>query len=34
MMAKYLLSALAVLVYSGVAVWALKGTDTLDEQDK
>lgn len=34
MMAKYLLSALAVLAYSGVAVWALKETDALDEQDK
>lgn len=34
MMAKYLLSALAVLVFFGVAVWALKETDALDEQDK
>ena len=34
MIAKYLLSALAVLVYFGVAVWALKETDALDEQDK
>jgi len=33
MMAKYLLSALAVLVYFGVAVWALRETDALDEQD-
>jgi hypothetical protein len=34
MMAKYLLSALAVLVFFGVAVWALKETDAIDEQDK
>jgi len=34
MMAKYLLPTLAVLVYFGVAIWALKGLDALDEQDK
>lgn len=33
MMAKYLLSALAVLVFFGVAVWALKETDAIDDQD-
>ena len=34
MMYKYIIPALAVLVFVGVAVWATRSDDTLDEQDQ
>lgn len=33
MMAKILISVLAVLIYSWVAIWALKELDAPDDQD-